>query len=485
MNKKICFITFILGLICSFGQPPYNYIIPSLCSIALFLHFIKKSKNSKEAAWTSFSFGYGYFIYSHNWFSTSLLAYGDQLLWLYPFGLLLIPAFFAIYFSLMGFCIFKYSYGNIFITAMIWLAMELIRSFGYIELPWLLIGYVWSSSEIISQSVSLFGIYGLSFLTIIWAGSIKEIFPFVTKKNILFASLSFIACYSYGIQHLNSMTTQQKVNIRLIQSNIDQNIESRMNNRYENLIKSIDMSQNNNNIDYVIWPEGSIEYNLNTELLKLIKNAAPKNGTLIFSSNRIEQEPLKAWNSLFAINDQGEIIDYYDKIHLVPLGEFIPLRNIFPFINKITPGSMDYSRGKELRTVKTTHPFAPSICYEATFSEYPKQPYTWIVNITNDGWFGKSIGPKQHLAIAKFRSIEQGVPMARAATTGISAIIDSFGHIVKHAPLQTQAIIDAQLPNYISTLTYYRTYGNYMLSALVSLAFLLLYLLDFCRSRVR
>lgn len=474
MNKKIYIIAILLGLICSLGQAPYNYVISSLCAIALFFHFIAHAKNAKESFWISFSFGYGYFLYSHNWFSTSLLTYGNQLLWLYPFGLLLIPAFFALYFAIMGLCIFKYSNNNILITAIIWIIMELIRSFGYIELPWLLIGYIWSDSNIISQSASLFGIYGLSFLTIIWAGSIKEIFPYITKKNIYFAFLSFILCYAYGMHHLNSPTIEQKINIRIIQPNIDQNIESRINQRYENLIKAINMSQNNTDIDYIIWPEGSNEYNLNQELLDLIKNAVPPEGALIFSSNRIQHEPLNIWNSLFAINEKGEVIDYYDKVHLVPLGEFIPLRNIFPFINKITPGSIDYSRGNTIKIIKTIQPFLPSICYEATFSESNKQFYTWIVNITNDGWFGKSIGPKQHLSIAKFRSIEQGVPMARAALTGVSAIIDSFGHITKYAPIQTEAVIDSQLPNYIYGFTYYRKYGNYMLFTLIIASFLFL-----------
>jgi apolipoprotein N-acyltransferase len=473
MNKKIFFVAFILGLICSFGQPPFNYTISSLCSIALFFYFIENAKNSKESAWVSFSFGYGYYIYSHHWFSESLLAYGDELLWLYPFGLLLIPAFFALYFALAGLCIFKYAKNNIFNAALIWLAMELVRSYGYIELPWLLIGYIWSNTEIMSQSASLFGIYGLSFLSIIWAGAIKEAFYLIRGKGLCLAFFSFIACYVYGIYHLQAPTAEQHINIRLIQPNIDQNIQSRINNRYENLIKILAMSKNNENIDYVIWPEGSNEYNLNQQLLDLIKNAAPKNGTLIFSSNRVIQDPLEIWNSLFIINNDGKIIDYYDKIHLVPLGEFIPLRSLLPFINKITPGALDFSRGRETKAIKAAHPFAPNICYEATFSDYNQQFYTWIVNLTNDGWFGRSIGPKQHLAIAKFRSIEQGVPMARSALTGVSAVIDSFGHIVKSVPLLTEGVIDAKLPDYIIGFTYYHNYGYYMLALLILAIFIL------------
>ena len=461
------FIALILGLICSFGQPPFNYIIPSLCSIALFIHLLNSHKTAKSAFWFSFCFGYGYFVYSHSWFSESLFAFGDKLLWLYPFGLLLIPAFFAFYFALAGWLIFKYSQNNPFIIAMIWLMMELLRSYGYIELPWLLIGYIWIDP--ISQNVSLFGIYGLSLLTIIWALGLREFF---IRKNITLIYLtffSFIACYIYGIYHLKAETIEQNINVRIIQPNIDQNVESRIKNNHSNLLKAIEMSQSTQAIDYIIWPEGASEYPLNDDLLSFLKGKIPENSQLIFNTVRFRQDPLKLWNSIAVINHQGIIIDYYDKTHLVPLGEFIPFRSILPFINKITPGAVDYSPGDKLKTIHTTYPFLPSLCYEASFSESSEQFFTWIVNLTNDGWFGSSIGPKQHLAIAKFRSIEQGVPTARAALTGVSAIIDSFGYIVTKLPSFETGVIESKIPNFIKGFTIYHNYGNYSLCTLILL----------------
>ena len=490
MNKYLYIIAFILGLICSFGQPPFNYVLSSLCSIALFFYFLTIINKNKEIFWFSFSFGYGYYIYSQHWFNESLLAYGDKFLWLLPFGLLLIPAFFAFYFAFVGFLVAKVGKGNIFISALIWLGVEFIRSYGYIELPWLLVGYVWSDANILSQNAALFGIWGLSFLTIIWVGAIYTIMLMlkdlcVTKlskqktspnnkynfSTVSIAAFSFILCYFYGIYHLNAPLTSQTTKVRIVQANIDQNIYSRINNSYENLLKNIDLSKNEGEIDYIIWPEGSHEYDLHPQLLDLLKDTAPKHGALIFSASRVQNNPLSHWNSLFVINRDGKIIDFYDKIHLVPLGEFIPLRSLLPFINKITPGSIDYNRGHIVQPIKTTPPFLPTICYEDAFPETSSQFFTWIVNITNDGWFGTSIGPHQHLAIAKFRSIELGVPMVRAALTGISAIIDSFGRIVKTIPLLTEGIIDAQLPAYITDFTIYHFYGNYSLIILILLMF--------------
>ena len=473
----IYFISFTLGLICSFGQPPFNYVIYSISALALFFYFLLNLNKNTSKFWFSFSFGYGYCIYSVHWFSESLLTYGDSLLWLVPFGLLLMPAFFALYFALAGYLISKYSYNNITLIALIWIALELVRSYAYIEFPWLLIGYIWSDSLVMSQIASVFGIYGLSFLTVFWVGSIMEAtILIIDRKNklhniklVYLAFFSFLACYIYGVIHLKAEITPQTAKILVIQPNMDQNIDLRIKNSFKNLTDSIKLSASKEEVDYIIWPEGANEFQLDNNLLNILKNAAPHNGTLIFSSSRINKSTKQHWNSLFAINSDGVVIDYYDKIHLVPLGEFIPfkLRTLLPFINKITPGGTDYSHGEFKKTINTKEPFLPSICYEAAFPEGSSQSFTWIVNLTNDGWFGSSIGPYQHLAMSKFRAIEQGTPMVRAALTGISAIIDSFGNIIKTIPLLKKGTLESTLPGYISGFTYFHIYGNLMLIILL------------------
>lgn len=470
-------IVLLLGLICSLGQPPHHLFIPSLLAISLYLYIQDQALNKIQAFNYGYFFGYGYFVYSHNWFSASLFTYGDQLMWLYPIGVILIPAFFALYFAIAGFCIYRFAKGNIFLTSLIWVLMELIRSYGYIELPWLLIGYIWSDNYLLSQSVSLFGIYGLSFLTIFWAGALKDVY--VNKKLRIFylAIISFFMCLIYGYFHLYEPQNSQNIRIALVQPNIDQNIEARINNRYENLIKVINLSSKN--VDYVIWPEGANEFQINEPLLDLLRKAVPENGYLIFNGNRIEQNPLQIWNSMIIIDNSGKIVDFYDKIHLVPLGEYIPLRQFLPFINKITPGNLDFSSGKILAQSTVKDSFLPSICYEASFSDFPTGRYTWTVNITNDGWFGDSIGPSQHLSIARFRSIELGIPMARAALTGISAVIDSFGNIVSYLPLGTEGVIETELPGYLKNYTYFRKYGFNTLNILVLAFFVIFSLLCF------
>lgn len=458
------FVAFILGLIFSFGQPPYNYTLISILALGLFIYLLNNFFTRKSLA--SYFFGYGYCIYSVHWFAESLFAYGDSLLWLVPISLTFLPAVMALYFALFGYLVEKLASKNILVIAAIWLAIELIRSNLFLEFSWLLAGYIWSES-LIAQSVSFFGIWGLSFLTIFWAGSLAAMLEFIFKKNssnnrnILLAFISYILCIIYSFTHLNEKVISQNIMVKIIQPNFSQNISARLKDGFSNLLDMIELSKDEQHIDYVIWSEGIIDFRLDNKLLSLLKDAAPSEGELIFSAARIDVINKKVWNSIFSINKEARIIDYYDKIHLVPFGEYIPfkLRKIFPFINKITPGDTDFSLGEKDSVMKSKFPYLAKICYEATFTDYSNNYFTWIVNLTNDGWFGKSFGPKQHLEMIKFRSIELGVPMVRSALTGISAIIDSFGNVTKSIPLQTNGIIKSSVPGYIAKRTYFYKYN--------------------------
>ncbi len=455
----------------------FNYFaLASVFALALFIYLLNNFSVRKTLL--SYFFGYGYCIYSVHWFAESLYAYGDSLLWLVPISLIFLPAAMALYFALFGYLVEKFAKKNILVIAAIWLAIELIRSNLVLEFSWLLAGYIWSDS-LMAQSASLFGIWGLSFLTVFWAGSITAILEIIFKKyssnnrNIFLAFVSYCLCIIYSFSHLNQQTIPQNITVKIIQPNFNQNISARLKDGYSNLIDLIALSKDEQQVNYVIWPEGVIDFKVDNNLLVLLKDAVPPEGELIFSAARIDFINKKVWNSIFSLNKEAKIIDYYDKIHLVPFGEYIPfkLRKILPFINKITPGDMDFSQGEKDLVMKSKFPYLAKVCYEATFTDSSNNYFTWIVNLTNDGWFGKSFGPKQHLEMIKFRSIELGVPMVRSALTGISAIIDSFGNIKESIALQTSGIIKANIPGYLASKTYFYKY-NYW--CCFSLLFILL-----------
>jgi apolipoprotein N-acyltransferase len=242
-------------------------------------------------------------------------------------------------------------------------------------------------------------------------------------------------------------------------------------------------------LDAVIWPESATPFFLEQEpvLRDKIRLIIPHGGYLMVGGLRLGyiNHTQRHWNSLLVINDRGSVVATYDKAHLVPFGEYVPFREtlslIIPpsWLQKVTPGSDDFDAGFGPKTIAQTSlpPFSPLICYEAIFPgevadavAYP----AWLLNVSNDGWFGLSSGPPQHLVSATFRAVEEGIPMMRAANTGISAVIDSYGRIVTSIPLQETGIVDAYLPRPATDEPFFRHYGNRIFWVMVVLLSLMI-----------
>jgi apolipoprotein N-acyltransferase len=205
----------------------------------------------------------------------------------------------------------------------------------------------------------------------------------------------------------------------------------------------------------VIWPEAAATYLLNrdTPARQAIAAIAPRGGLVITGGLRgaPASGPLEAvWNSIVAIDPTGAIVASYDKVHLVPFGEYVPLRWLLPF-KKLTAGSIDFSAGPGPRTLDLPGlpPAAAMICYEVIFPSAivdPDHRPAWLLNVTNDAWFGFSSGPFQHFAIARTRAVEEGLPLVRAANNGISGVIDAYGRVVRRLGLDDIGVLDAPLP---------------------------------------
>ena len=207
----------------------------------------------------------------------------------------------------------------------------------------------------------------------------------------------------------------------------------------------------------------------------------PKNGLVITGAvRRTATPPVRFWNSLHAIDDAGSIAATYDKHHLVPFGEYVPLRRYLP-IRKVAGGDSEFSRGPGAVSIKMPGlpPVSPLICYEAIFpgavvaAGQPRPE--WLLNITNDAWFGRSAGPHQHLAAARFRSVEEGLPLVRAANTGISAVFDAYGRRIAHLGLGRVGVLDAPLPRALTGRTVFSLVGNWSLVVLLAISGFLAY----------
>lgn len=272
------------------------------------------------------------------------------------------------------------------------------------------------------------------------------------------------------------------IKLRIVQANVSQVEKLQGGFWTQHFEKHLQLTRSTPGLDqvtHIIWPESAIPFLLDRQpdLRQIIAGIIPPKGALLAGTIRGVPnvgDLTQIWNSLVVLDDQGRITATADKAHLVPLGEYVPFRSLFPFISKLTPGAMDFSAapGPATIAVPGAPDVGPSICYEVIFPgaviDETHRP-DWLVNVTNDGWFGNSPGPYQHFASARFRAVEEGIPLVRAANTGISGVIDAYGRIEKQSELGTVAVIDADLPRALAP-TLFAQYGLWTPGILVLVA---------------
>ena len=277
------------------------------------------------------------------------------------------------------------------------------------------------------------------------------------------------------------------VRLRLVQANIPQRQKWQPQLRAGHLQRHIALSRqaSANPPTHVIWPEAAVPFFLaNDEVVRAAAaTAVPRGGVLITGSPRRSSDngDGRFWNAAHAITGDGQIVASYDKAHLVPFGEYVPLRGVLP-IDKLVPGQGDFTPGAGRQTIAIPGlpPVSPLICYEAIFpgaaARSDDRP-GWLLNLTNDAWFGTFAGPQQHFAIASARAVEEGLPLVRAANTGISAIIDPYGRPVATLGLGMEGVIDSGLPRALENSTPYARWGNLIPGGLLAIVALLIILL--------
>ncbi len=478
---------FVLGIITSFSLPPYNYwFINFITFSSLFLFLIKnKNKNSNYFLIYGYVFGFGYFISNLYWIPFSLL-HDNNFKFLIPAAIILIPAFLSLFYA-TAFLIFRLILDtksiiiNILLFSLTLGFFEFIRGTILSGFPWNLFAYSFSENIDFIQITSLVGVYSLNTI-LITIFSTPSIFFLYRKKHdivgfFLIAMLTVII-YLYGSFKIN-VTNNLKatilpVEIKILSTKIP--IERFYLNldEEETLIKLIQLSNpKKNKKTLFIWPEGIIP-NTNLDELKnefdyLIKKSFSENHTILLGINdqKIENGKNKVYNSLSAIDHKVNIIFNYHKNKLVPFGEFLPLENILSKVGfkTLTNNYQSYSASSERKLFDFNKSgkikILPLICYEIIYSGKlsSENNYNFIVNISEDGWFGNSIGPYQHFAHSIFRSVEYGKYTLRSANNGISAIVDPFGRIIDMLNTNNEGVIS--IKKIVETnKTLFSTYGN-------------------------
>jgi apolipoprotein N-acyltransferase len=373
-----------------------------------------------------------------------------------------------------------------------WAVSEWVRGWAFTGFPWNLLGTVWTFNEAMIQFTALLGVLGLSLVTVLAAGSLAILG--YAEKSLRFrygaAGLPFVLLaliWAGGAWRLAGAETQfvEDVRLRLVQPNIKQKDKWKSQLRGKHLNNLLELSEAPSQFSggkgptHILWPETATPFFLegNAAALRVISQVIPSKGALLTGSPRRsggKEGPTQLWNSLHVIGPDAKISATFDKFHLVPFGEYVPLRKyIGKYLNiaKLTAGRTDFSKGPGLRalTVPGAPPVSPLICYEVIFpgavlpSVKAGEPRPgWLLNITNDAWFGASSGPYQHLAAARLRAVEEGLPLIRVANTGISAVIDGYGRILIASHLNERTYLDAPLPNALNNPTLFsriRTWG--------------------------
>lgn len=470
---------FCLGSLLTLTLAPFHWWWMACIAFPGFLMLLHEVNSRAQALLRGWWFGFGHFVTSLYWISIALTIDLSQFGWLIPFAVIGINGVLAGYIALVALFLHQLprcAWVRILSLVIIWCGMEWIRRYAFSGFPWNLLGYAWAETLPMAQLASLTGVYGLSLL-LLWIGSL----PYYLLRlgldgckvkwcqlcPLIVTCISLMIAGGWGWLRLKQIENMPPTSllVRVIQPNIPQDHKWQPDRLRQNVETQLRLTQlkTGKEPQIIIWPEAAFPYFLNQEaaLLQYVRNHLPKESWLIAGGVRLEGTQI--WNSLYALYSEKSWMLFYDKHHLVPFGEYIPLRAWLPF-KKITEGNVDFSEGKgPQRLVLSPHipSLLPFICYEAIFPEYAKvaERAGWLLNITNDAWFGKSSGPYQHAVMVKFRAIEQGLPMVRSANTGISFVTDSSGRFLRYLSLNETGMIETLLPQPLKP-TVYATYGN-------------------------
>jgi apolipoprotein N-acyltransferase len=483
------------GALASAALPPLHLIPLLIPAFTGLLWLLDGAARRREAALIGWSFGFGHMLSGLYWIGIAFLVDADRFAVAMPFAVLGMSAGLALFPALAVAAAAWPGWrgpARVALLAAAWLAAEMLRAWVLTGFPWNLIGTVWSFAPTMLQLTALTGVWGLSAVTVFAAAAPAVLIgpgvgPGSGRGRIAFASLALLLpalVWGGGSLRLAmapalGAETVDGVMLRLVQPNIDQASKWRPELRRGHIENQMRLSSGPpadptaRSVSHVIWAETAVPFFLDgePELRRQLAGIVPRDGLLITGAPRLDRsgEPRRLWNSLHGLDETGALVGTYDKHHLVPFGEYTPLRAVLGWLGlgKLVVGGQGFSAGPGLVTLDLPGlpPFSPLICYEAIFSgrvvAEGARP-RWLLNLTNDAWFGTSSGPYQHFASARIRAVEEGLPMVRVANTGISAVVDPYGRLLGQLRLNQAGVLDSPLPQPARSVTLYARYGDRM-----------------------
>ena len=448
----------LLGCLFGLGHEPFNAPMIAFLSLPLAGFFwVNYTKNSGQSFFLGYFLGLGYFGLTFLWIINPFLIEFDNNFWVAIAGYASFVGFLAFFWGLAFYLSFRVTHGidskkeKVLLFSIFMVLMELTRSYIFTGFPWGIVAYAWIDSPAIIF-VSWLGPYWFSAIILILG------FTLFYPTLITFSSgVVIIMSFLYGVfgnnYELEGNYKEKFFTIRVVQPNIKQREKWKKENESKNLNILLKLSEKKPYPDLVIWPETSVTWLPQENSDKLTNIVTKINAPLILGGLRVNREKREIFNSSFLIDKYGKIVSVYDKSYLVPFGEYFPFTRFLGFINFFGTHKLlrnGFSSGKGLKVTEkiSIPPFVTLICYESLFSNEiidKANDAKWLVNITNDAWFGKRGGPNQHLAISRMRALENNLPLVRVANTGISAKVNKFGKVTEQIPVDKRGFIDVKI----------------------------------------
>ncbi|MGQ3285174.1 apolipoprotein N-acyltransferase [Bosea sp. (in: a-proteobacteria)] len=482
-------------------------VVPMTVAVWLIDGAVGKSAASRfrAAAAAGWWWGFGFFLAGLWWLGAAFLVEADKFAWAMPLGVVALPALLAVFPALAFGCarlLWPSGTGRILMLAIMLSLSEWLRGHVLTGFPWNVYGMMLAGQPQIAQIASVVGLYGLTLVSVAIGAAPATLGtaerPWARWRAPVIALLAVAGLVGFGLWRVPAGPAPlvAGVKLRLMQPNLPQDAKFNARNGEAILNQYLALSDRATSpatpgvqaVTHLIWPESAFPFLLGRTPQALSRIAAllPPNTTLITGAARAgellpgESRP-PIFNAIQVVDDEGAIVSSYDKVHLVPFGEYLPpvlerlIRSVGLSEFVSVPGGFAAGTRRLPLAIRGLPPAAPLICYEVVFPAEvaPQGPRAgFMLNLTNDGWFGQTSGPYQHFAQARLRAIEEGLPLVRVANTGISAVTDGYGRVLGSLPLGREGVLDTGLPR-AGPATPYSRFGDLIYAAML-VGFLLL-----------
>ncbi len=490
LNKKDIILSVFSGLLLAAGFPSVDFFpLAWIALVPLMISLL--DKGMKPAFILGMLSGFVYFFGTVFWVYNSIFFYGHL-----PAALsavlvaalcIYLSMYVAVFSMLFNYLTVRSRFPALFIAPVLWVALEFLRTYALTGFPWALLGYSQYKFLTIIQIADITGVYGVSFLIAAVNGAVFDVFFNLPKRlkemplserwpfsiGLIILCIAIIASLLYGVLKLHAGGGNHTVRASVVQGNIDQDKKWDISFQRETIseYKALTATAVSASPSLIVWPETAVPFifgydeTLTAEITEFGKTLGAH---LIFGGvtiKGIKDGRYQLSNSAILLSPDGNVLSVYDKIHLVPYGEYVPLRKLFPFVNRLVEGIGDFIPGRQNTVMET--PFAgigSIVCYEIVFPglvrKFVNNGANLLVTVTNDAWFGRYSAPYQHFSMAVFRAVENRVPVIRAANTGVSGFIDAHGRIKRKSDIFVRAVLTEDLETGAFKKSFYTKYGD-------------------------